>query len=220
MEVMDALVARFSCRAFLPVPVDRRTLRRVLQAALKSPSWANTQPWEVFVADGAPLERLRAAYRERFEAGVEAAPEFPRPRSWPAAHAARTAELMAVRYRALGVDAGDERARREAARGNFRFFGAPAVLFLGLDRELGPWSLFDLGAFAHAVMLAARASGLDSVPAVMLASYPDLVRAELKVPEQIAIAIGVALGRADEAAAANGYRSERRALEDVARFCD
>ena len=44
----DALMsARFSCRAFLPKPVPDETIRAIVHAAGKAPSWCDAQPWEL-----------------------------------------------------------------------------------------------------------------------------------------------------------------------------
>jgi nitroreductase len=43
----------------------------------------------------------------------------------------------------------------------------------------------------------------------MLAGWPDIVRAELGVPEPLAIAIGIALGHADREDPLNKVRSPR-----------
>ena len=213
--VRDVLAARFSCRGFTAENVTREQIEAVVAAASRAPSWANTQPWEVFVAGGAPLERIRRGFLRRAEEGVERALEIAAPASWPEAHRARIAELMQVRAAAIGADPDDADARRSLIQRNHRLFGAPAVAWLCLDRALSPWSLFDLGAFAQSLMLAAKEIGLDSVPAVMLAAYPDLVRAELAIPDSLAIAIGIALGRADRTDPLNRPRSPRRALAEM-----
>jgi len=210
VNVREALAARFSCRAFTPQPVTRAEVEALVAAAARAPSWANTQPWEVFVAAGGPLARIRQGYLRRAEEGAERALEIAAPAAWPEAHRARTAELMRMRMQALGIDREDADARRRLTQRNYELFGAPAVAWLCLDRELGPWSLFDLGSFAQSLMLAATEAGLASIPAVMLAAYPDVVRAELGVPASLAIAIGIALGRADSSDPLNGLRSPRR----------
>jgi len=215
VNVNEALAARYSCRAYTAEPVTREQVEAVVAAASRAPSWANTQPWEVFVAAGAPLERIRQGYLRRAEEGVERALEIAAPASWPEAHRARTAELMRVRSGLLGIDPADADARRRLMQRNFSLFGAPAVAWLCLDRALSPWSLFDLGAFAQSLMLAAAGLGLDSVPAVMLAAYPDIVRAELGVPDALAIAIGIALGHADREDPLNKLRSPRRPPAEV-----
>ncbi len=62
MDIIDALNSRFTARAFKPDPIDHNTLEKVMEAALRAPSWANTQPWEVYLAGGEVLNRLREAY--------------------------------------------------------------------------------------------------------------------------------------------------------------
>ena len=215
MNVREALDARYSCRAFTAAPVTRAQIEAIVAAACRAPSWANTQPWEVFVAAGEPLERIREGYLRRAEEGAERVLELAAPASWPEAHRARTAELMRVRFGVLGVSPDDADARRRLMQRNFSLFHAPAVAWLCLDKALSPWSLYDLGAFAQSLMLAAAELGLDSVPAVMLAAYPDLVREELGVPETLAIAIGIALGHADREDPMNKVRSQRRPLAEI-----
>lgn len=50
MDIIDALNTRFTVRAFKPASIDRNTLEKVIEAALRAPSWGNTQPWEIYVA--------------------------------------------------------------------------------------------------------------------------------------------------------------------------
>ncbi|MGI5837687.1 MAG: nitroreductase, partial [Chloroflexota bacterium] len=94
----------------------------------------------------------------------------------------------------------------------------PVVVYLCMDRTLSHWSLFDMGSLAQSIMLAAQERGVDSAPAVVLAAYPDLLRAELGIPGDLSILLGVALGYGDSDHPHNCYRSSRRPLEDVAHF--
>jgi len=215
MNVREALDARFSCRAFTAMPVTREQVEAVVAAASRAPSWANTQPWEIFVAGGDVLERIRQGYLRRAEEGVERALEVAAPTVWPEAHRARIAELMRLRSGLLGASPDDAEARRTLMQRNFSLFGAPVVVWLCMDRALSQWSLYDLGSFAQSLMLAAAAQGLDSVPAVMLAAYPDIVRTELGVPDSLAIAIGIALGHAEREDPMNKLRTPRRSLVEI-----
>ena len=43
--VDHAIATRQSVRAFLPTPVPRQTVERILQLASRAPSGTNTQPW-------------------------------------------------------------------------------------------------------------------------------------------------------------------------------
>ena len=57
----ELLRERYSVRAFLPQPVPRATIERVLVAAQRTASWCNSQPWQVLIASGEAKERFRKA---------------------------------------------------------------------------------------------------------------------------------------------------------------
>ncbi|HAL38458.1 MAG TPA: nitrobenzoate reductase, partial [Polaromonas sp.] len=44
--------SRQSMREFLPTPVPRATIARLLEVASRAPSGTNTQPWKVYVLQG------------------------------------------------------------------------------------------------------------------------------------------------------------------------
>ncbi len=218
MDVIDALYSRYSSRAFKPDSVDKETITRILEAATRAPSWANTQPWEIFVAGGDVLNRLRHAYLENFHKSVSGGSDLPRPQQWPPALQKRMEELAAERYKTAGIGRDDKAARQAIFEANYRFFGAPVVIYLCMDRTLTPWSIFDIGMLAQSIMLAAQQHGLGSIPAVSLASYPDLIRAELEIPADLSIIFGIALGYSDTQHPQNKFRSPRRPIQEVVRF--
>ena len=49
MDLMDAIRGRRSIRKYKPDPVSEEVLRTILEAMRWSPSWANTQCWEVIL---------------------------------------------------------------------------------------------------------------------------------------------------------------------------
>lgn len=49
MELMDAIKGRRSIRRYKPDPVPEEALKTILEAVRWSPSWANTQCWELVV---------------------------------------------------------------------------------------------------------------------------------------------------------------------------
>lgn len=66
MDAFDAIHRRVSIRAFLPDPVPRTLIERLLDAAVRAPNHKLTEPWRFTVLTGAPRERLadaRAAHR-------------------------------------------------------------------------------------------------------------------------------------------------------------
>ncbi len=50
MTVGEALQKRFSCRIFSDTPVRKQVLEEIFLDAFRTPSWANSQPWDIFVA--------------------------------------------------------------------------------------------------------------------------------------------------------------------------
>jgi nitroreductase len=217
MNVADAMKSRFTCRAFTSEPVADDTILSIMETALKAPSWGNTQPWEVFVASGASANRLREAYSERFARDEPLNPDLsrPLPKDWPPALKERYEKLRNDRSDFLGLDRDVQKDMHSLMARNFSFFDAPSVIFLCLDRTLTHWSLFDLGSLSQGIMLAACEHGLGTAVAVQLASYPDLVRQELGIPEALAVCIGIAIGHIDASSPQNAFRSTRRPVDQV-----
>ncbi len=218
MNVIDALNSRFTCRAFKPDPVDKNAVIKIMEAANRAPSWGNTQPWDIYVAAGAVLEDLR----EQFLANMtqKAAPQMdlPLPQAWPAPCQERYNALGKERAGVLAEEIDREHLSQAVAERNFRFFDAPVVVYVCMDRSLSPYSMLDLGAVSQSIMLAAQEFGLASAPAVMLAAYPDLIHKTLDIPDDKAIVLGIALGYPETGSIHNQYRSGRRPVEEMAKL--
>jgi nitroreductase len=218
MDVGIALRSRRTVRAFLNRPVARDTLEAILSDALHTPSWANTQPWEIFVAAGEVLERIRRISEQRTIEKVASNTDVPFPGSWPVECRARTKELDAGRAAIRGTTPADPAFHRDFIRANRRFFDAPCAVYLAMDQTLGNWSMFDLGAICHAITLAAQEHGVESAIAINLVVYPDVLREELGIPRNLAIVIGIGLGYADPSDPEDAFRSNRRPLAGAVRF--
>lgn len=211
-NVFEALQSRYTCREFKSVPIPQKTIETMLEAANRTPSTANTQPWEVYVASGSILNRLRERFREHAERKVAPNPFFPFPQEWPPDLDQRRKEVQILQMERAGVHPGDtteEPAHRARQHG---FFNAPAVVYLCMDQDLGPWSVFDLGAFSQSLMLAAQNLDVDTAPALMLVDYPDAIREELRIPQNLAIVIGIAMGYGTERSRPGKWPSPRRRL--------
>ena len=217
-DIIDALYNRFSARAFSPRAVTKETLLKIFEAAARTPSWANSQPWEVFVAGGEVLNNLRSANVERFRSGAPRALDMPAPPKWPEEIQARMDLNMAERLRTLGIEREDREARRELSEHNYTFFNAPVVAFLCMDKNLTSWSAFDMGAFSLSIVLASFEYGVDSIPAITMAAYPDLIREALDIPPELTVLFSIALGYRDEDNALNRFRSIRRPVDEIVRF--
>jgi nitroreductase len=218
MDVTQALKSRYTCRGFKPTPVLKETLLEILDAAHRAPSWADTQPWEIYVATGEPLERLRRAHLDTFATGVAPHPDYPAPTQWPPALKHRMDELLDLHKKEAQTHPEHKNNPEAYLVRQMNFFKAPVVIYLCLDRSLGPWSIFDMGFFTQSLLLAAKEKGLDSAPAYRLVSYPDLVRQELGIPTELSILFGVALGYATEHSQTTRFESPRRLIKDVVKF--
>jgi nitroreductase len=216
LNVIEALNTRSSTRAFKPEPVSKETLMKILVAANQTPSWANTQPWEIYVAGGEALDRIRQGNLAHETAPRN--PDLPAPAKWPEHLQKRMEASMAARLQYLGIARDDKVGRQAQFQNNLKCFAAPVVIYLCFDKSLAPWSLFDLGAYSMNIMLAAQEQGLGSIPAFNLVLFPDVIRQELEIPANLAIALGIALGYSDPQNPTNKYRSSRRSLQEVIHF--
>jgi nitroreductase len=220
MDFFQALEGRSSIRAFLPKAVEEAQLEKILQASGHSPSYMNTQPWEVFVVMGKRKEELSAALYRAAEKRDPKKPDFPLPETWPEALEKRLAAHRRNRFSALNVDTSDQEILQLNYLRNFEFFGAPCVVFIGLDKVLTSWSMFDLGLFVHGFLLALHTEGLGGCPQAMLTIYPDIIRKHLKLTPNIKIALGISVGYPDHNSLHNSYRSQRVATTEFIRWFD
>ncbi len=217
-SVLEALQARYTCRDFKPDPLSKEKVQSILEAANRAPSTANTQPWELFVATGEPLYRLREAFLAAFQKNIPPGPDLPLSHQWPKELEERRREVMALQQKRSGFHPADTTDSRQHMIHNFEFFKAPVVVYLCMDRTLGFWSIFDLGLFSQSLMLAARAQGVDTAPALMLVSYPDLIRDELEIPKYLSIVFGIAMGYGTEQSLPGKFPSPRRSLDQFVKW--
>ncbi len=218
MDTIQAILSRHSVRSFKSDPVPREIIWKILEAANRCPSTANTRPWQVYVAGGEVLDKIRQAMSARFAGGESIRPDIPLTLEWPPALKARIDQNRGERFKVLGIDRQDKAALKANQGLNYLFFGAPVAIFLCMERSLGYWSIFDLGALTQTILLAATHYGLGSIPALNFVGYPDIIRQELQIPESLTLVFGIALGYPDPGDPLNLYRSAREPLEEIATF--
>ncbi|MEN6351760.1 MAG: nitroreductase [Syntrophomonas sp.] len=215
MNVHEALIKRYTCRAFKPDPVSPDTIKEVLELANRTPSWGNTQPWQMYVAGGAVLDELRRESLDRFSRGIAGETDLPIPQEWPEAMKKRYIAVGKERFALLAQELDKDSIVQSIMERNYAFFDAPVVIYLCMDRSLTPYSMYDLGALSQSIMLSAAERGLNTAPAIMLVQYPDIIRESLSIPENLAIVLGIALGYGDEGSIHNRFRTGRRPLAEV-----
>jgi nitroreductase len=214
---------RRSVRGFHPDrPVPRVTLERIFAAAQRAPSWCNIQPWRVVVTSGAATRRLTERLLAAAAAGAPE-PDVPFPFVYPEPYKQRRLECAVALYGAMGVARGDGAGRHAAWMRNYAAFDAPHVAIVSMDRRFGLYAALDVGCWLGTLLLAATAEGVATCPAASLATFPQVLREELAIPdgpdgEQILF--GVALGYEDEAVAANRCVTTREPLSANVRFVE
>jgi nitroreductase len=214
MELLEALKTRKSIRAFKAQAVGRDLITQILEAARWSPSWGNTQPWELVVAAGGRVKNLTADLVAAFEGKTPPNPDVPMPATFPDAYKNRYMACAAGLFGTMGVARDDKASRWAHMVKMTRAFDAPVLIYVIFSAELGePYTMFDLGAITQSLCLAAHDRGLGTCIEAQLALYPDLVRRHLNLPATHKIAVGIALGYPDPAAPANDFRTEREPLE-------
>ncbi|WP_067105174.1 nitroreductase [Sphingopyxis granuli] len=217
-DSFDALLAaRSSCRAFLPDPVDRSIIEAILASAQKTASWCNSQPWQLFITTGAATDRFRAAYAAAAERS-EPAPDFEFPSEYSGVYGQRRRECGRLLYESLGIERGDRARAQEAARDNYRFFGAPHVAIVTSPADLGLYGAIDCGAYVHNFMLAAKSRGVASIAQAALARHPEVIRRHFGMAPDRRVVCGISFGYADPAHPANAFCTPRAAIAEAAHF--
>lgn len=220
MDAIDCLTSRQSIRAFQEKPVSKELISEVIASASWSPSYKNSQPWQVMVVSGAKKEALSALMVDLLKQGQQPSPDLTAPESWPQAEQSRIDSLFQMRKEATGIDLSDPQVIAKAKEANFNFYGAPHTIFLHQDSALSLWSLFDLGLFAQSLMLAAHAKGLGTVPQAFTTDYATEVKEFLGIPASHRLVLGLSLGYPNMDAPANKLRTDRVGLDDICSFVE
>jgi nitroreductase len=220
MDVSEAVIARHSARAFLPKPVDRALLERLLALAARSPSGGNLQPWHITVVTGDPLLKLIATVAEGMTAGVDISmTEYDiYPSNLHSPYRERRFRSGEQLYEAHGITRENRAARLGEFARNFTFFGAPVGLFCHVDRRMSQPQWSDLGMYLQTLMLLLTEHGLASCAQEAWAVAYEAIDEFLAVPAEHTLFCGMAIGYPDTSAAVNGYRAERAPLEEFASF--
>jgi nitroreductase len=227
-SVDAAIESRFSARAFLPRPVPRPLIADILQVASRAPSGTNTQPWKVYVLQGASRDSLVAkvcAAHDAIYANPALAAEYREeydyyPEKWVSPYIDRRRENGWSLYGLLGITKGDKDRMHAQHQRNFRLFDAPVGLMFTLDRVMGRGSLVDYGMFLQNIMVAARARGLHTCPQAAWNGFARIILPHIGAGPDEMLVCGMALGYADETDRVNSFHTPRVPVEQFARWLD
>lgn len=210
----DLLASRYSCRGFKPDPVPRATIERILALAQRTASWCNSQPWQLAIASGAAAERFRQGMVEQATSAAPH-PDFAYPAAYRGIYLDRRRACGLQLYKSVGVQKGDRDAADRQRLENFRFFGAPHVAIITTEADLGIYGAVDCGAYVTNFMLAAHSLGVASIAQAALATYPDYIRDFFGLGPERKVVCGLSFGYPDPDHPANGFRTDRAAVDDA-----
>ena len=216
MKVSEAVLSRRSIRAFTAEPINNKVIHDLLALAARAPSGGNLQPWKIYVINNQSMEKF-IEFQDSWNQ-----PETPGYAIYPAGltEPYRTSryQLGEAMYELLGIPREDKDARLQQVMRNFEFFGAPAAIFCFVDKQMGPPQWSDLGMFLQTFMLLAQEAGIDTCAQEAWAMKNDSVSEFVGSDKNDILFCGVAMGHKDEDAVINQLSSERRPIEQWAKF--
>ena len=214
-DLEEAITERRSTRLFLrdkPVPQD--VVQEALALAMQAPSNSNVQPWHLVLASGPARDRLVEALLEQAEAAPPKVPVLPE------AFAHMRRDLGALVYGSMGISRHDSEGRRVAVLRNWEFFRAPLAGVVCMHRDLEYVDALGVGMFLQTLLLALTARGLGTCVQVSIAGYPDVVREQLDISEDMRVLCGLAIGYPDPAFPGNALRVPRNPVAQNVRFVE
>ncbi|HFI0567465.1 TPA: nitroreductase [Streptococcus suis] len=208
MNFSETLKNRISIRDFKNSPVATETLTAIVSDAQQAPSWANSQPWKVYIATGDTMKAIQKEHLEKSEAGIKGNTDLPtKPiQEW--------GDLSWSNMSAWLDKIGKDDAMTNFATANANLWNAPAMAYFTVPKEAPVWSIYDMGSFTQVFMLSAASRGVDTMVAYENIKYPDEIRKHLEVSEDEIIVAGIALGyRSDDKI--NQFSNERISTEEI-----
>lgn len=211
MEFSEVLQNRRSIRCFNHQPIERDTLIGIISDAQRTPSWANSQPWRVYLATGNTLDSIKAEHYAASSHGVRGQAEFStmHREAWAPSTRRNMGNWSSQIRGHLGTNHADEYGDSQRD-----LFHAAAIAYLTIPAQSSLWSVFDLGAFSQTLMYGAVARGVATMSAYETVKYPHIVRKWMDIPETEVVAMGIALGYADDYRI-NAFVSEREPLDQI-----
>lgn len=200
LDFETTVKTRQSIRKFLPTPMTEAEIKQTLMDAQNSPSACNTQPWQVHIASGETLERLKkrflaAAAEGKFTPDFE----FNQAKFLGKYEARWRNQYEHVFTTSYGIPREDKAARQVVYDDNFVGYGAPHMAFLFMpsidNHDVNVAA--DMGMYSQTFMLSLTARGFGSIPQLALALFADEVREELGISSDYKLLHVISFGHPD-----------------------
>jgi nitroreductase len=232
-EFSQFLASRRSTREFSSTPIPQDLLDRVLTDALTAPSWSNTRPFKVAVAQGEVRDAISAEFLNRWSVlskimrkGIlnklrivysrYGLPTSNRSiaKPYPAELKPRAERVGKELYELFGVQRGDREARDQQWAKNYSFFGAPVELFIFVHKSLHIYAASDAGLMMQSLILSAHAHGLGTCAQGAVGIWEDVVRKEFEISKDYRLLCGIAIGYPSDSPI-NKFGANRIGLDEL-----
>jgi nitroreductase len=215
MELVAAIRGRRSIRKFKSQDVPQNILTEILEIARWSPSWGNTQPWDLYILMGNTLAKFKEMNLKQTLAGASIVSDVPMLTNWPDAMKARYGELGKVVLSAQGIKRDDKEARDKYYQDMVSVFDAPCLILACISRDnLVEYQMLDIGLIVQTICLAAYDKGLGTCLLAAAARYSTEIRKIAPIPEDKKIVVGIALGYPDPSFPLNNFERDRAKLNE------
>ena len=211
--ISEFLASRRSTRDFLPTPIPQEILDQILTDSLTAPSWSNTRPFKVAIANGEVKDRISNEFLSRWSVlsqimrkGIKnklrliysryGLPTSNRTivKPYVAELRPRAQRVGKELYELFGVKRGDRAARDAQWAKNYSFFGAPVELFIYIHKSLHVYAASDAGLMMENLMLSAHAHGLGTCAQGAVNIWDDVIRKEFDISKDYRLLCGLAIG--------------------------
>jgi nitroreductase len=221
LNIIDAVKTRKSIRDFKSTPVRKETLKELLEISTRAPSASNSQPWEFIVVTGDALENIRRGNMEKFNSGAPPNPEY-EAFEWPSGsiYRRRQVEIAKQLFTLMDIPREDKTKRAGWMALGFRYFNAPAIIIITLDRMLPEARpSLDIGMLVQNICLAALDFGLGTCIENQGVLYPEVLREHAGIPNDKRIITAIAIGYPNWDFPANQVKSNREPIENITTWC-
>lgn len=211
MNISEAVLSRKSIRGYKSDPVPKEILTKILETATRAPSSDNSQPWEIHVITGEPLENIRKDNLKALTSGVEGNP-FP---PYEPKFRKRQVDLAIQLFTLMDIGREDKKKRLDWMMRGFRFFDAPVGIIFSAEKSINlQWSSSDTGGLIQTICLLALEQGLGTCIIAQGVTYTDVIREHANIPKDHNILLALAMGYPDDDFPANKVQSERVPLDN------
>lgn len=221
MELAAAIRGRRSIRKFKSQDVPKSKITEILEEARWSPSWGNTQPWDLFVLTGKTLAKFKEMNLRQTLAGAAIASDVPMLENWPDAMKARYGDLGKVVLSVQGIKREDKEARDKYYQNMVSVFDAPCLIFACISRDnLVEYQMLDIGLIAQTICLVAHDKGLGTCLMAAAARFSAEIRKIAAIPDDKKIIVGIALGYPDPSFPLNKFERDRAKLNEFVHWME